>query len=103
MSDTPETCESDTPETDKFIVSAGYVRTDHQWRTFARKLERERDDARAELEMWRDGNILHEIHRDELEKVERERDNLADQRDMAISEMDRLERERDEAREALLQ
>jgi hypothetical protein len=27
-----------------------------------------------ELEMWRDGNILHEIHRDELEKVERERD-----------------------------
>jgi hypothetical protein len=44
---------------------------------FVRKsdsLEQERDEARAELEMWRDGNILHEIHRDELEKVERERD-----------------------------
>jgi multidrug efflux pump subunit AcrA (membrane-fusion protein) len=38
------------------------------------RLARERDEARAELEMWRDGNILHEIHRDELEKVERERD-----------------------------
>jgi predicted nucleic acid-binding Zn-ribbon protein len=24
--------------------------------------------------MWRDGNIMHQIHRDELEKVERERD-----------------------------
>jgi len=37
-------------------------------------LERERDEARTELEMWRDGNILHEIHRNELEKVEQERD-----------------------------
>jgi hypothetical protein len=41
---------------------------------YARKLERERDKARTELEMWRDGNILHEIHRNELEKTERERD-----------------------------
>jgi hypothetical protein len=46
----------------------------------AEKLERERDEAReerdkmqTELEMWRDGNILHEVHRDELEKTERER------------------------------
>ena len=31
-------------------------------------------------------------------KLERERDNIADQRDMAISEMDRLEEERDQAR-----
>jgi hypothetical protein len=35
---------------------------------------RERDEARTELEMWRDGNIMHQIHRDELEKAERERD-----------------------------
>ena len=40
-------------------------------------LKRERDEARedrekikTELEMWRDGNIFHEIHRNELEKVE---------------------------------
>lgn len=36
--------------------------------------KRERDEARTELEMWRDGNIMHEFHRDEVEKVERERD-----------------------------
>ena len=30
-----------TPETDEFIMCA--VRTDHNWRTFARKLERDRD------------------------------------------------------------
>ena len=52
---------------------------------FARKLERERDEAReeqdkakTELEMWRDGNILHEIHRNGLEKAERERDEARD-------------------------
>ena len=41
-------------------------------------LKRERDEAREELqielEMWRDGNIMNEIHRNELEKVEQERD-----------------------------
>ena len=39
----------------------------------------ERDEARTELEMWRDGNILHEIHRNELEKVERERDEAREE------------------------
>ena len=34
----------------------------------------ERDKMQTELEMWRDGNIMHQIHRDELEKTERERD-----------------------------
>jgi len=62
-----------TPETDVaeyYIRQEGhYVRSD-----LARRLERERDEARTELEMWRDGNILHEIHRNELEKVEQERD-----------------------------
>jgi hypothetical protein len=64
-----------------------------------------------ELEMWRDGNIMHQIHRDELEKTERERDEarrkLEDldvaaihschnecQRPMCV-----LRRERDESRE----
>ena len=34
---------------------------------------RERDEAKTELEMWRDGNIMHQIHKDECEKAERER------------------------------
>jgi len=38
------------------------------------ELQRERDKMQTELEMWRDGNIMHQIHRDELEKTERERD-----------------------------
>jgi len=44
------------------------------WQRDVFKMQRERDEARTELEMWRDGNIMHQIHRDELEKVERERD-----------------------------
>lgn len=42
---------SDTPETDNFIVSAGYVRTDHQWRTFARKLERGRNSLQDQRDL----------------------------------------------------
>lgn len=79
------------------------------------QLERERDEALTELEMWRDGNILHEIHRDELEKAERERDQAREKCASWIREWrslrvfckqldedanDRL-RERDEAREEL--
>jgi hypothetical protein len=71
-----EMSERPTPETDDAQWGTGKVTTD-----FARRLERERDEARAELEMWRDGNILHEIHRDELQKVERERDAW---REMAV-------------------
>jgi hypothetical protein len=40
-----------------------------------REMQRERDKIQIELEMWRDGNIMHQIHRDELEKTERERDD----------------------------
>jgi hypothetical protein len=40
----------------------------------AKKYKDERDKARTVLEMWWDGSILHEFHRDELEKVERECD-----------------------------
>ncbi len=49
-------------------------------------LERERDEAReerdkiqTELGMWRDGNILHEFHQNELEKVEQERDEAREE------------------------
>jgi len=41
-----------------------------------REANKERDKARTELEMWRDGNIMHQIHRDELEKTEREGDEV---------------------------
>ena len=40
----------------------------------AARILKERVSRRAELEMWRGGNILHETHRDELQKVEQERD-----------------------------
>ncbi len=74
-----------------------------------------RDKMQTELEMWRDGNILHEVHRDELEKTERERDEarsaLADVEEYGTEEINaavelrqRLATalvERDEAREAL--
>ena len=49
-------------------------------------LQQERDEARegrdklqTELEMWCDGNILHEVHRNELEKVEQERDEAREE------------------------
>ena len=77
---------NDTPETDAAIKNQSkwmrpFVSTTFDGITYdspvaslCRKLERERDEAMTELEMWRDGNILHEIHRNELGKVERERD-----------------------------
>ena len=39
------------------------------------------NEEKTELEMWRDGNILHETHRYELEKAERERDEAREERD----------------------
>jgi hypothetical protein len=95
---------SDTPETDAFIASQNHSLTTHQLKNFARILERERDEARTELEMWRDGNIMHQIHRDELEKVEREREEarelLASEkitRDHVIKRGIEMQKERDEA------
>jgi hypothetical protein len=62
---------SGTPETDneRTLKLALEVFTE-----LANTLKQERDEARTELDMWRDGNIMHQIHRDELEKTERERD-----------------------------
>jgi hypothetical protein len=103
-----------TTETDAALYPMNQV--DIVWPEFARKLERERDEARnerdkmqAELEMWRDGNIIHEAHRNELEKVEQERDeaqvtiedakrglNATDYEGILLAAM-RVKEERDEA------
>lgn len=40
---------SDTPETDAYITSQSYSPTEYQWRCFARKLERERDELRKAI------------------------------------------------------
>ena len=88
---------SDTPETDAntWSDSSEGILYKVVSAEISRKLERERDEAneelskkyveydqlfdeaekiKIELEMWRDGNIMHEIHQTELEKVEQERD-----------------------------
>jgi len=65
------------------------------------RMERERDEAReelqTELEMWRDGNILHENYRNELEKAERERDEAREEnaklRDIAERAIEKIEQE----------
>ena len=64
----------------------------------------EAEKIRIELEMWRDGNIMHEIHRNDLEKVERERDEARDailgwenKWKCAVDMAARAEIERDEA------
>lgn len=53
----------------------------------AHKAERERDKALTELEMWRDGNIMHQIHGDELEKSERERDEAIAEATNAVNDI----------------
>jgi uncharacterized coiled-coil DUF342 family protein len=68
---------SDTPETDHLEVQLGQTALQAHpiiWE-HSRKLERERDEARQDL------------------------DNMQDQRDLAMKVIARLERERDEARE----
>ena len=80
----------------------------------AARAEVERDEARedrdtiqTELEMWRDGNILHEIHRNELEKVERERDDArekyATEATVHMLAVNKLANERDEALSQIVQ
>jgi quinol monooxygenase YgiN len=57
--------------TDQMVIAQCKLREANKERDEARE---ERDKIQTELEMWRDGNIMHQIHRDELEKTERERD-----------------------------
>ena len=96
-----------TPETDAFAASDFVDKIDEltQLYDLAEKLERERDEAikerdkmRTELEMWRDGNIMHQIHKDELEKAERERDEAREVGIAQHSVIKDLILERDEAK-----
>jgi len=101
---------SETPETDMLLSNqlhdcVPYDDAAEQLADLACKLERQRDKARTELDLWRDGNILHEIHSNELEEAERERDEARTLADAAMWEADRLRSkleklvcERDEAR-----
>jgi hypothetical protein len=108
MSDRP------TPETDEAwdkYINFPYTNGAGDLRILAQRLERERDEAKTELEMWRDGNIMHQIHRDELEKAERERDEARAERDILrldaqseaehhdrmVGELEKVYKERDEA------
>ncbi len=75
--DIEKTCEQMERERDE-AREAFVIATDQMViaQSNLREANKERDKARTELEMWRDGNIMHQIHRDELEKTERERDEL---------------------------
>jgi chromosome segregation ATPase len=96
-----------TPETDDFILSQDYSPTGHQWRTFTRKLERERDEAQKELSsihQWIDRNhpdgfIDSQTYFQNLERVV---DNWYDRLDRLEVDANRFVRERDEAREAFV-
>jgi len=91
-----------TPETDHLeneLGSAAKFSHPVIWR-HARQLERERDEAReerdkiqTELEMWHDGNILHEVHRNELGKVEQERDEAREEVRLLKGILDVLKKE----------
>ena len=92
MSETP------TPETDAYIMQS-YSPTGHQWRCFARKLERERDEARRDLV------ALEELHRrrfgtlrKELAASNRGAKINAHINNSLCSKVIQAERERDEAR-----
>lgn len=78
-SDTPETDEQvfiATPESEDLMESMDVVTAD-----FARRLERERDDARTEAASFKEKEmgavvIMSAEHRDYLEGIESERDQL---------------------------
>jgi hypothetical protein len=82
---------SDTPETDAFIASQNHSPTTHQLKNFARILERERDEARKDLEFRRDLYKVQEGYLEETrEKAERyrlEANSFMLQRDEARNEL----------------
>jgi hypothetical protein len=92
---------SDTPETDAF-----FFRIDIDWDMeveFARKLERERDEARAERDILKLDAQREAEHHDrivgELEKVYKERDEAREKAERYRLEANALMMQRDEARE----
>jgi len=94
---------SDTPETDELILSKnGFGATDYEWREYSRRLERERDEARKEIDDIRKmlsesgeaiGNGVHDFSI--IEMVE----NIIQSKNYFIKKSDSAEWERDEARE----
>lgn len=66
-----ENTESDTPETDKAIKYWPSENAELVDANFARKLERERDEAREDLEFRRE---LYAILTERLRRIKRERD-----------------------------
>ena len=105
---------SDTPETDaKVSGHIGFYSCATVPAEFARKLERERDEAREALkhiaeygteEINTAVDLRHKLATALVERDEARGDleNMQDQRDLALKVIKRLERERDEAREALM-
>jgi len=94
---------SDTPETDELILSKnGFGATDYEWREYSRRLERERDEARKEIDDIRKmlsesgeaiGNGVHDFSI--IEMVE----NIIQSKNYFIKKSDSAEWERDEVRE----
>jgi hypothetical protein len=70
-----------TPETDDFILSQDYSPTGHQWRTFTRKLERERNSARAKFVAAIDGR---DMANEEADKLRAQNAELCDIAERAI-------------------
>lgn len=94
-----------TPETDEALYPMNGV--DIVWPDFARKLERERDEAREHLREIKEYGT-EEINsavelRQKLAHALVDSDNMQDQRDLAMKVIKRLECELAEAREALRQ
>jgi uncharacterized coiled-coil DUF342 family protein len=84
-----------TPETDAYITSQSYSPTEHQWRCFARKLERERDEARKDAAQLADRLSGLELRTtEELAKLEQSRDEWA-------AMCGRYKQERDETQKQL--
>jgi hypothetical protein len=57
----------------------------------------QRDKALCELEMWKDGNIMHEFHRNEIQVLEQQRDRLAEELRTLIEERNEVCNQRDAA------
>ena len=90
--------ERPTPETDAYITSQNFYPTEHQWRCFARKLERELNEARRE----------RDAAREELSRVRKElvASNRGAETNSKVSrglcsKLAEAERERDEAMKEL--
>ena len=106
--------ERPTPETDTYWQNNKYeaLRDDHKisrWSDFARKLERERDEARQATAKWESSSDAMERagaeqarradeNREWALKAERERDEAITRRMETIMQCELYEQERDEAR-----